>query len=44
MHVAIAVSFALILTAPFLGRWRANVWLKANMPVERASASLPETA
>ena len=44
MHVAMAVAFAMILVAPFFGRWRANVWLKANMPEEKASARVPETA
>jgi hypothetical protein len=44
MHVAIAVAFAMILAAPFFGRWRANVWLKANMPEEQTTARVPETA
>jgi hypothetical protein len=44
MHVAMAVSFALILVAPFFGRWRANVWLKANMPHEQATVNLREIA
>jgi hypothetical protein len=45
MHVAMAVAFSMILIAPFFGRWRANVWLKANMPEERgASVSVAETA
>ncbi len=34
MHVAMAISFSMILVAPFFGRWRANVWLKANVPQE----------
>ena len=44
MHVAMAVAFAMILVAPFFGRWRANVWLRANMPEEKASANVAETA
>jgi hypothetical protein len=44
MHVAMAVSFAMIMVAPFFGRWRANVWLKANVPAEQASVSIAETA
>lgn len=32
MEVALAVAFSLIIVAPFFGRWRANVWLRANMP------------
>jgi hypothetical protein len=39
MHVVMGVAFAMILVAPFFGRWRANVWLRANMPQETASAT-----
>ena len=35
MEVALAVAFGLIIVAPFFGRWRANVWLQANVPEER---------
>jgi hypothetical protein len=31
MRVALAVSAFLIVAAPFVGRWRANVWLKKHM-------------
>lgn len=44
MHVAMAVAFSMVLVAPFFGRWRANVWLKANMPEELETARVPETA
>jgi hypothetical protein len=44
MHVAMTVAFTMILVAPFFGRWRANVWLKANLPAERTSANFSETA
>ena len=44
MHVAMAVAFSMILVAPFFGRWRANVWLKANVPQEQLSPSMAETA
>jgi len=44
MHVAMAVAFAMILVAPFFGRWRANVWLKANTPQEQTEVTLAETA
>ena len=44
MHVAMAVAFSMILVAPFFGRWRANVWLKANMPEEQISVNVAETA
>jgi hypothetical protein len=39
MHVVMGFAFALILVAPFFGRWRANVWLRANMPEEKTSAT-----
>jgi hypothetical protein len=39
MHVVMGLAFALILVAPFFGRWRANVWLRANMPEETTSAT-----
>lgn len=32
MKIALAIAFALIAVAPFVGRWRANVWLKKHMP------------
>jgi hypothetical protein len=44
MHAAMAVAFAMVLVAPFFGRWRANVWLKSHMPEEKAEARLPEIA
>ncbi|GGA71445.1 hypothetical protein GCM10011507_23870 [Edaphobacter acidisoli] len=46
MRIALAIAFALVAIAPFFGRWRANVWLKKNMP-ERLTAkgkSLAEAA
>ena len=27
MHAALAVAFGSIVAAPFIGKWRANVWL-----------------
>lgn len=44
MHVALALAFSMILVAPFFGRWRANVWLKANMPEEQAPSRIQEAA
>jgi hypothetical protein len=44
MHIALAVSFAMIAAAPFVGRWRANVWLKKHMPVEREVKSISQIA
>lgn len=32
MEVALALAFGLIVVAPFLGRWRANVWLRTHIP------------
>jgi hypothetical protein len=44
VSIAIAISFAMVVAAPFFGRWRANVWLKANLPAEETAPSVVETA
>jgi hypothetical protein len=44
MHIALGISFGMIAAAPFVGRWRANVWLKKNMPAGRSMKSIPEIA
>ncbi len=44
MRVALGIAFAMVAVAPFFGRWRANVWLKKNMPAERTVESVPKTA
>jgi hypothetical protein len=44
MHIALGVSFGMIATAPFIGRWRANVWLKKHVPQQPTMKSLPEIA
>ncbi len=44
MHIALGVSFVMVATAPFLGRWRANVWLKKHMPQQPTMKSVPEIA
>ena len=44
MRIALAVSFALVAAAPFFGRWRANVWLRKNMPAERTVDTVPKAA
>jgi hypothetical protein len=45
MRIALGIAFAMVAVAPFFGRWRANVWLKKNMPAKHGSTdSLPETA
>ncbi len=31
MEVALALAFGLIIVAPFIGRWRANVWLRTHI-------------
>jgi hypothetical protein len=41
MHIILGVAFGVIVVAPFLGRWRAKVWLKKNMPAEEKIAHLP---
>jgi hypothetical protein len=35
--VALVLPFVLIAVAPFIGRWRANVWLKRYEQRERAA-------
>jgi hypothetical protein len=47
MKVALVVSFAMVAVAPFVGRWRANVWLRKQRQRERAEeavVSVPKTA
>jgi hypothetical protein len=44
MHVALGVAFGMVAVAPFIGRWRANVWLKKHMPAQHAVDTVPKTA
>jgi hypothetical protein len=46
MRIALGIAFAMVAVAPFLGRWRANVWLRKNMPAKNASHAdtIPEIA
>jgi hypothetical protein len=45
MRIASGIAFAMVAAAPFFGRWRANVWLKKNLPAKNnAVDSIPETA
>jgi integral membrane sensor domain MASE1 len=44
MHIALGTAFGMIAAAPFIGRWRANVWLKKNMPQEQVVSRIPEIA
>lgn len=46
MHIALGIAFAMVAVAPFFGRWRANVWLKKNMPARRVvkTHDVPEAA
>jgi hypothetical protein len=44
MQIALGISFGMIAAAPFVGRWRANVWLKKHMSEERPIKSIPEIA
>ncbi len=37
MEVTLAVAFGLIIVAPFFGRWRANAWLRANLPEQQTT-------
>ncbi len=40
MHVALGVALGSIVVAPFIGKWRANVWLNRRDEA-RASAMRP---
>jgi hypothetical protein len=46
--VALVLPFVLIVIAPFIGRWRANVWLRKHSQRERteqlAVTTLAESA
>ena len=45
MHIALGIAFGVIAAAPFIGRWRANVWVKKHMPAtEQTVNSIPEIA
>lgn len=40
MHMALGVALGSIVVAPFLGKWRANVWLRNR---ERATGVVEPT-
>jgi hypothetical protein len=45
MHIALGVAFGMIAVAPFIGRWRANVWLKKHMPPQEQNVNrIPDLA
>ena len=44
MYIAFGVAFAMIVIAPFFGRWRASMWLKKHVPAERSVERIPKTA
>jgi hypothetical protein len=46
MQIALGISFGMIAAAPFVGRWRANVWLKKHRSVRERSINknIPEIA
>ena len=44
MPIALAIAFGAVAVAPFVGRWRANVWLKQNMPARQTVKSIAEIA
>jgi hypothetical protein len=44
MQIALGISFVMIAAAPFVGRWRANVWLKKHTPGDRVVKSIPGVA
>jgi hypothetical protein len=44
MYIALGISFGIVAAAPFVGRWRANIWLRKHMPAERSVKSILEIA
>ncbi len=44
MHIALGIAFGLVAAAPFIGRWRANVWLKHNTPNRHGIKIVPDLA
>ena len=40
MHAALAVAFGSIVVAPFIGKWRANVWLAAHQQRENQARTV----
>jgi hypothetical protein len=41
MLIVLGVALGMVVVAPFLGRWRAKVWLKENIAAERKAIRLP---
>jgi hypothetical protein len=41
MLIVLGVALGMVVVAPFLGRWRAKVWLKKNITAERKVIRLP---
>jgi hypothetical protein len=35
MPIILGVALGMVVVAPFLGRWRAKIWLKKNLLPER---------
>ena len=34
MRIILGVALGMVVVAPFLGRWRAKIWLEKNLPAE----------
>jgi hypothetical protein len=41
MSVILGVALGMVVVAPFLGRWRARIWLKKHVPAEGKITRLP---
>jgi hypothetical protein len=44
MHIALGIAFAMVAVAPFVGRWRANVWLRKNIHSGNTVKAIAKTA
>jgi hypothetical protein len=40
MPIILGVALSMVVVAPFLGRWRAKVWLKKNVAAKRQGIHL----
>jgi hypothetical protein len=42
--MALGIGFEMIAVGSFVGRWRANIWLKKNMSQEQDVSRVPRIA
>jgi hypothetical protein len=42
VYIILSVALVMVIVAPFLGRWRAKVWLKKNGQADRKTIHLSQ--